>query len=56
MTESARTNIFFEGTVHEAIAASVRQRLALVCFVTDGLDESKRWESDYLTDSEVTVS
>jgi hypothetical protein len=50
---SPRTNIFFTGTVHEAITTSVQQRHALVCFVTDGGDESSTWESEYLTDAEV---
>ncbi|KAA8901582.1 hypothetical protein FN846DRAFT_115293 [Sphaerosporella brunnea] len=50
---SSRTNIFFAGTVHEAIATSVQQRYALVCFVTDGGDEGSRWESEYLIDAEV---
>jgi hypothetical protein len=48
-----RTNIFFSGTVHEAIVASLEQRIALVCFVTDGGDEGTAWESQYLKDREV---
>lgn len=56
MADTPRTNIFFAGTVHEAIAASVQQRLALVCFVTDAGEEASRWESEYLVDSEVVTS
>jgi hypothetical protein len=51
---SPRTNIFFTGTVHDAINTSVQQRHALVCFVTDGGEESLTWESEYLTDAEVS--
>ncbi|KAF8525676.1 hypothetical protein BDD12DRAFT_82909 [Trichophaea hybrida] len=52
-SNSTRANIFFTGTVHEAIATSVRQRSALVCFVTDGGEEGSMWESEYLVDAEV---
>jgi hypothetical protein len=52
-TSRPRANIFFAGTVHEAITTSVQQRYALVCFVTDGGEESSIWESEYLIDAEV---
>jgi hypothetical protein len=52
-TSSTRANIFFTGTVHEAITTSVQQHSALVCFVTDGGEESLVWESEYLLDAEV---
>ncbi|CCX30266.1 Similar to UBX domain-containing protein 7; acc. no. P38349 [Pyronema omphalodes CBS 100304] len=55
-TSPERTSIFYSGTVHEAIATSVQQRLSLVCFVTDGGEEASIWESEYLLDSEVFES
>ncbi|KAF8249709.1 hypothetical protein K440DRAFT_205968 [Wilcoxina mikolae CBS 423.85] len=52
-SSSTRANIFFTGTVDEAIASSVQQRSAVVCFVTDGGEEGSVWESEYLLDAEV---
>jgi hypothetical protein len=56
MTSSASSNVFFTGTVHQAIAFSVVQRLPLVCFVTDGGEEASLWENEYLTHPEVQLT
>lgn len=47
------TMAFFQGTLHEGIAAAVQQSKAVVCFVTDGETESKQWEDEFLADQDV---
>ncbi|KAH6855107.1 hypothetical protein B0I37DRAFT_363926 [Chaetomium sp. MPI-CAGE-AT-0009] len=41
---------FFQGTLQEGIATALRQSKSVVCFVTDGEDESRTWELQYLLD------
>ncbi|KAL2269546.1 hypothetical protein VTJ83DRAFT_1730 [Remersonia thermophila] len=45
--------IFFEGTLQEGISAALQQAKSVVCFVTDGGDESQQWENDYFAEEEI---
>lgn len=42
--------VFFTGTLQEGITTALQQSKLVVCFVTDDKEESKNWESEYLTD------
>lgn len=44
---------FFTGTLQEGISTALQQSKLVVCFVTDDLEESKTWESEYLTDETI---
>ncbi|KAK4162491.1 UBX domain-containing protein 4 [Cladorrhinum sp. PSN259] len=44
---------FFQGTLQEGIAAALQQTKSVVCFVTDGQDESQLWENDFLKETDV---
>ncbi|KAK3996496.1 UBX domain-containing protein 4 [Cladorrhinum sp. PSN332] len=46
---------FFQGTLQEGIAAALQQTKSVVCFVTDGQDESQRWESEFLKEDDVVT-
>lgn len=48
--------VFFTGTLQEGIQAALQQSKLVVCFVTDGEEESKTWETEYLTDGSVAPS
>ncbi|KAJ4386746.1 hypothetical protein N0V93_009644 [Gnomoniopsis smithogilvyi] len=45
--------VFFTGTLQEGISTALQQSKLVVCFVTDDKEESKLWESQYLTDNTV---
>lgn len=45
--------VFFTGTLQEGISNALKQSKLVVCFVTDDHEESKSWESEYLTDETV---
>ncbi|KAI0475812.1 hypothetical protein GGR56DRAFT_692907 [Xylariaceae sp. FL0804] len=42
--------MFFEGSLQDGISTAVQQAKKVVCFVTDGGDESQRWEGEFLAD------
>ncbi|CAJ2504515.1 Uu.00g119090.m01.CDS01 [Anthostomella pinea] len=42
--------MFFEGSLQDGISTAVAQSKQVVCFVTDGENESRQWEDDFLTD------
>lgn len=45
--------VFFSGTLQEGISTALQQSKLVVCFVTDDKEESKRWESEYLTNETI---
>lgn len=45
--------VFFTGTLQEGISSALQQSKLVVCFVTDDKEESKRWESEYLTEETI---
>ncbi|KAH8838264.1 hypothetical protein MCOR27_005794 [Pyricularia oryzae] len=45
--------MFFDGTLQEGIAAAVQQAKMVVSFVTDGGEESTKWEEEYLVDDSI---
>ncbi|TQW01039.1 UBX domain-containing protein [Cordyceps javanica] len=45
--------MFFQGSIQEGISTAVGQQKLLLCFVTDGNDESQTWEDEYLRDESV---
>ncbi|KAJ4416064.1 hypothetical protein N0V82_006987 [Gnomoniopsis sp. IMI 355080] len=45
--------VFFTGTLQEGISTALQQSKLVVCFVSDDKGESKRWESEYLTDETI---
>lgn len=45
--------VFFNGTLQEGISTALQQSKLVVCFVTDDKEESKRWESEYLTEETI---
>ncbi|CUS14487.1 unnamed protein product [Tuber aestivum] len=45
-------DMFFPGTLQEAVALAIEQNRSLACFVTDGADESATWENTYFADEE----
>lgn len=45
--------VFFTGTLQEGISTALQQSKLVVCFVTDDQEESKRWESEYLTNETI---
>ncbi|KAF3765082.1 putative Ubx7 [Cryphonectria parasitica EP155] len=48
--------VFFTGTLQEGISTALQQSKLVVCFVTDGQEESKTWENEFLTDSTIAPS
>ncbi|KAI9733375.1 MAG: hypothetical protein M1834_003459 [Cirrosporium novae-zelandiae] len=48
--------MFFEGSLQDGISLAVRESKLVVCFIKDDLEESKRWEEEYLQDEEITPS
>lgn len=46
---------FFTGTLQEGISTALQQSKLVACFVTDNQEESKTWESDYLTDDTIAA-
>lgn len=48
--------VFFAGTLQEGIQTALQQSKLVVCFVTDGQEESQIWEAEYLTDDSVAPS
>ncbi|KAK4192591.1 hypothetical protein QBC35DRAFT_484348 [Podospora australis] len=44
---------FFQGTLQEGIASALAQLKSVVCFVTDGQDESQLWENEFLKEGDV---
>lgn len=48
--------VFFTGTLQEGIQTALQQSKLVVCFVTDDQEESKTWETEYLTDDSVAPS
>ncbi|OAQ99856.1 hypothetical protein LLEC1_05138 [Akanthomyces lecanii] len=48
--------MFFQGTIQDGISTAVGQQKLLLCFVTDGNDESETWENEYLQDESVKDS
>lgn len=48
--------VFFPGTLQEGIQTALQQSKLVVCFVTDGQEESQTWETEYLTDDSVASS
>ncbi|KAI1872289.1 uncharacterized protein JN550_004008 [Neoarthrinium moseri] len=47
--------MFFQGTLQEGIATALQQSKQVVCFVTDGGDESEQWENDFLANDSVKM-
>ncbi|KAH8709850.1 UBX domain-containing protein 7 [Beauveria bassiana] len=45
--------MFFQGSIQQGISSAVDQQKLLLCFVTDGNDESQTWETEYLQDQAV---
>ncbi|EGX89997.1 UBX domain protein [Cordyceps militaris CM01] len=45
--------MFFQGSIQEGISSAVGQQKLLLCFVTDGNDESQIWEEEYLQNESV---
>lgn len=45
--------MFFAGTLEQGISTALQQSKQVVCFVTDGEEESQQWEDDFLTDETV---
>lgn len=48
--------VFFTGTLQEGISTALQQSKLVVCFVTDNQEESKTWETEYLTDQAIASS
>ncbi|KAK4102150.1 UBX-domain-containing protein [Parathielavia hyrcaniae] len=44
---------FFQGSVHEGIAAALQQAKSVVCFVTDGEAESTQWETEFFAEEDI---
>ncbi|KAM3538184.1 hypothetical protein ARSEF1564_008897 [Beauveria bassiana] len=45
--------MFFQGSIQQGISSAVDQQKLLLCFVTDGNDESQTWENEYLQDQSI---
>lgn len=45
--------MFFTGTLTEGISTALEQSKQVVCFVTDGEEESQQWETEFLTGDSV---
>ncbi|KAM3503365.1 hypothetical protein MY11210_008749 [Beauveria gryllotalpidicola] len=45
--------MFFQGSIQQGISTAVDQQKLLLCFVTDGNDESQTWENEYLQDQSI---
>ncbi|KAI3399439.1 hypothetical protein diail_6915 [Diaporthe ilicicola] len=45
--------MFFTGTLQEGISKALQETKLVVCFVTDGEEESKTWENEFLTDDAI---
>lgn len=48
--------MFFSGTLQEGISTALQQSKLVACFVTDDQEESKTWETEYLTDESIAPS
>lgn len=48
--------MFFSGTLQEGISTALQQSKLVACFVTDDQEESKTWETEYLTDERIAPS
>ncbi|QPC70130.1 hypothetical protein HYE68_000882 [Fusarium pseudograminearum] len=42
--------MFYQGTLQEGISTAVSQQKLVLCFVADDSDESRQWETEFLTD------
>ncbi|KAH8661891.1 hypothetical protein BX600DRAFT_304714 [Xylariales sp. PMI_506] len=45
--------MFFQGSLQEGISTALQQSKQVVCFVTDGSDESQLWETEFLAEDTV---
>ncbi|KAH8194946.1 hypothetical protein TruAng_010887 [Truncatella angustata] len=45
--------MFFKGTLQEGISTALQQSKQVICFVTDGSDESEQWETEFLAEDRV---
>ncbi|KAJ9155333.1 UBX domain-containing protein 4 [Pleurostoma richardsiae] len=45
--------MFFQGNLQEGISTAVQQSKFVVCFVTDGKEESEQWESSFLKEGSI---
>lgn len=48
--------MFFTGTLQEGISTALQQSKLVACFVIDDQEESKTWETEYLTDERIAPS
>ncbi|KAK2600734.1 hypothetical protein N8I77_010246 [Diaporthe amygdali] len=48
--------MFFTGTLQEGISKALQETKLVVCFVTDDEEESKTWETEFLTDETIAPS
>jgi len=46
--------MFYQGSLQEGISTAVGQQKLVLCFVTDGNDESQKWENDFLQDESLS--
>ncbi|KAH7308456.1 ubiquitin-related domain-containing protein [Stachybotrys elegans] len=42
--------MFYQGALQDGISVAVSQQKPVLCFVTDGKEESQKWETEYLQD------
>ncbi|KAK2074992.1 hypothetical protein P8C59_009157 [Phyllachora maydis] len=45
--------MLFDGTLQQGIAQALQDSKHVVCFVTDGEDESQKWETEFLTEESI---
>ncbi|KAI8627859.1 hypothetical protein F5Y19DRAFT_157180 [Xylariaceae sp. FL1651] len=45
--------MFFEGSLQDGISIALQQSKQVVCFVTNGENESRQWENEFLMDDSV---
>ncbi|KEY65516.1 hypothetical protein S7711_08751 [Stachybotrys chartarum IBT 7711] len=48
--------MFFQGALQEGISSAVSQQKPVLCFVTNGNDESEKWENEFLQDDAVSMN
>lgn len=48
--------MFYEGSLQSGIALALQESKAVVCFVRDDGDASKRYEDEYLKDPQITLA
>ncbi|KAF7550383.1 hypothetical protein G7046_g8029 [Stylonectria norvegica] len=46
--------MFYQGTLQDGISTAVDQQKLVLCFVTDGGDESNKWENEFLFDESLS--